>query len=333
MNVTFQAPWAFALLLIVPLLLWLWHRRGGSGLRYSSADVVRNVPSSRRSRLTWIPTALRLAALVCVVVALARPQLGLDPVRNLTEGVAIEMVLDRSGSMSNRIEFRGERKTKLNVAKTVFSEFVVGNDRELGGRPNDLIGVVAFAGHADTVSPLTHSHSALVDLLGELDFVGGRGRNGTAIGDAMALAAARLENAESSFSGEEERDSDFEIRSKIMILLTDGEHNAGERSPGEAVALARRWDIKVYTIGFGGAAEGAALLESVAGETGGIYRRAENENSLRAVYEEIDRLETTEIESSRYLTVREYFSPFVVAALCLVALELLLSHTVFRRVP
>lgn len=333
MNVTFQAPWAFALLLLVPLVIWLQFRKRRGGFKYSSTAAIGGIPGSHRSKLMWLPPLLRIAALVCLVVAIARPQLGLDPVRNITEGVAIAMALDRSGSMSNRIEFRGERQTKLDVVKTVFTEFVVGNDRELGGRPNDLIGVVAFAGYADTVSPLTHSHDALVRLLDELDFVGGRGRNGTAIGDAIALAAARLENAESNFNEDGEQGSDFQINSKIMILLTDGEHNAGERTPGEAAALAQRWGIKIYTIGFGGSAEGAALLENIAAETGGIYRRASDDDSLRAVYREIDRLETTEIESTQYMTLREYFPPFAIAALALVILDLLLSHTLFRRLP
>jgi Ca-activated chloride channel family protein len=118
-----------------------------------------------------------------------------------------------------------------------------------------------------------------------------------------------------------------------MILLTDGEHNAGERTPGQAAALAQKWGIKIYTIGFGGSSEGAALLENIAAETGGIYRRATDENSLRAVYREIDRLETTEIESTRFLTLREYFPPFAIAALVLLLLDLLLAHTLFRRLP
>jgi Ca-activated chloride channel family protein len=218
------------------------------------------------------------------------------------------------------------------VVKSVFGEFLLGNDAELGGRANDLVGIVAFAGQADTISPLTHSHDALVDLLQTLEIVRGYGGGGTAIGDAIALGAARLRTAEQEIAGDEGGES-FTIRSKIMILLTDGEHNAGERTPAEGVSLAEEWGIRIHTIGFGGGRDGASLLEGIASTTGGVYQQADDEQGLRAVYEEIDRLEKTEIEAIEYLSFKEYFLPFAVAAAVLLALEILLSYTLLRRVP
>lgn len=329
MNFAFQNPWAFVLLLLVPVVVWRSFG-GRAAIRYPAAGVLVSHSATWRTRLLWLPPALRAAALLCLIVAAARPQVGLDPVKNLTEGVAINMVVDRSGSMTNRIVFRGERQTKLAVVKTVFTEFLLGDEKELGGRPSDLVGVIAFAGTADTISPLTHSHDALVKLLEELDMSSGTAASGTAIGDAVALGAARLETAEKELGDQEDG---FRLRSKVMILLTDGEHNAGERSPAEGVALARRWGIKIYTIGFGGSDEGAAMLEGAAASTGGLYQRAEDANSLRAVYEEIDRLEKTDIEAIQYLTEREYFVPLALAALILLLIELLLARTVLRRLP
>jgi Ca-activated chloride channel family protein len=329
----FESPWAFLLFLAIPPAVYLQIRRERGAFRYSSNRLFGSSPRSLRSRLLWLPYALRVLALVAIVIAVARPQAGLNPVRNVTEGVAIVMVVDRSGSMNRSMEFRGESQTKLDVVKSVFSEFLVGNDAELGGRPNDLVGIVAFAGEANTVSPLTHSHDALVELLDTLDIVRGYGGGGTAIGDAVALGAARLRTAERELAESDRSNSGFNIQSKIMILLTDGEHNAGERTPAQGVSLAEEWGIRIHTIGFGGGSDGAALLEGIANTTGGVFQRAENEQSLRAVYEEIDRLEKTEIEAIEYLSFREYFLPFAIAAAVLLALELLLAHTILRRVP
>jgi Ca-activated chloride channel family protein len=332
MNVMFESPWAFLLLLAVPPAVYLQVRRDRGAVPYSATRLFSGSPQSLRARLTWVPYALRALALVAIVIAIARPQAGLNPVRNVTEGVAIAMVVDRSGSMNRQMQFRGETTSKLEVVKSVFTEFLIGNEGELGGRPSDLVGIIAFAGEAETVSPLTHSHEALVELLDTLEIVRGYGGGGTAIGDAVALAAARLRTAEQELTEEEEAPS-FDIRSKVMILLTDGEHNAGERTPAEGVALAEDWGIRIHTIGFGRSQDGAALLEGIAGTTGGTFQEAQDEQSLRAVYEEIDRLEKTEIEAIEYLSFREYFLPFAIAAAVLLALEILLRYTVLRRVP
>jgi len=341
MSFQFQAPIAFAALALVVLLVYfeLKKKRRGA-LRYSSTEILTSIPRSRRLRVVQLPLVLRSLSLVMLVVALARPQRGQDPVRNVTRGVAIQMVVDRSGSMRTAMQYRGESVSRLDVVKSVFSKFVEGDDRELGGRPDDLIGVITFAGYADTISPLTHSHDALKSLLDELEIVSDFNKDGTAIGDAIALGAARLKSAEEEMEFARRMGEVFQIKSKILILLTDGEQNAGTRSPEQAAALAREWGIKIYTIGIVPDTgkgpydfDSSELLARIAESTGGIFRVANDEHSLRAVYEEIDNLEKTEIESLQYLTYKEYFFPFALGALMLLVLELVISKTVLRRLP
>jgi Ca-activated chloride channel family protein len=301
-----------------------------------------------------MPLFLRAAAMILLVLALARPQMGREKVKDVTKGVAIQMVVDRSSSMTAEMDYRGIRRNRLEVVKKVFEEFIMGNGEELEGRPNDLVGMVAFARYADTMAPLTLGHGALLRFLDQVKIVTRRSEDGTAIGDALALAAARLRTAEediaryASDSGEKE----YEIKSKIIILLTDGQNNYGKRTPEQAAQLAEDWGIKVYTIGVGGN-DGVSTvktlfgnfkvptgtrvdtkpLQRVAERTGGIFRMADDDESLREVYAEIDRLEKSNIESVRYIDYRELFVPFALVALCLVMLEVILAATVFRRIP
>jgi Ca-activated chloride channel family protein len=341
MSFQFQAPYAFGALALIVLLVYfdLKKKRRGA-LRFSSTALLTALPVSRRVRYVRLPLVLRSLALVMLVTALARPQRGQDPVRNITKGIAIQMVLDRSGSMRTSMPYNGEMVSRFNVVKSVFTKFVEGDGEKLGGRPDDLIGVITFAGYADTISPLTHSHDALESLLEQLDIVSDIGKDGTAIGDAIALGAARLKTAEEEMEFAGKMGDVFQIKSKIMILLTDGEQNAGTRSPEQAAALAQEWGIKIYTIGIVpdigessytlGSSE---LLARIAESTGGIFRVASDDFSLQAVYEEIDRLEKTEIESIQYLTYKEYFFPFLLAALGLLIVELAVSRTLLRRLP
>jgi Ca-activated chloride channel family protein len=340
MSYHFDTPLAFLLLLLVPPLIWYELRRKPRGaLRFPSTAALDSVPVSWRQRFIRLPLALRSAAMVLLIVALARPMSGRDPIRNVTEGIAIEMVVDRSGSMSAPMRFRGESLARFAAVKQVFSEFVMGDGRLMEGRPNDLIGVIAFAGFPDTISPLTNSREALAGLLKELDVVKDSSKDGTAIGDAIALGAARLKTAEQEMQRGLGQYGSYRIKSKVMIVLTDGEQNAGSRSPAQAAALAMQWGIKIYTIGMasgpGGSfsAASAELLQNMADATGGIFRVATDERSLRAVYREIDQLEKSEVESVQYLIVRDYFVPFALAALGLLLLELALSATIMRRLP
>jgi Ca-activated chloride channel family protein len=241
---------------------------------------------------------------------------------------------------------------RLETAKKVFAEFVRGNGADLPGRENDLIGMVVFARFAETVCPLTLAHDILDHFLDRVRLVSRRDEDGTAIGDAIALAAARLKTAEEHLGQTGERNNgEYEITGKVIILLTDGENNRGDYTPEAAARLAREWGIKIYAIGVGGD-EAAALpaifrgrplmagnsgdwetLEKIAEITGGRFWLAEDGESLRAVYEEINRLEKSEFESVRYVNYRERFAPFALAAVVLLLLEALLHQTVLRRIP
>ena len=350
----FEAPWAFLILLLLPLAVILYYRTKGSGsVRFSTITHARQVKRSLKQRLMSLPLLFRLSTLILLAIVLARPQEGKERIQDISQGIAIEMVVDRSGSMGVEMEFEGERFTRLGAVKRVFDEFVTGKNGDLPGRPDDLIGMITFARYADTVCPLTLAHGALSQFLGNVQLVKRRSEDGTAIGDGIALAAARLKTAEKTLAhqtrGSEKK---FDIKSKVIILLTDGRNNAGSRTPEEAAAMAKEWDIKIYTIGVGGT-EGLMrqrgifgsflfrtgeevdeqMLESIAQTTGGIFRMAEDVESLRAIYKEIDQMERSEIESARYLDYRELFQPFLLLAIGLLATEVALTNTVFRKIP
>lgn len=353
---TFAFPWAFALLLLIPAAAWLSRRtrRRPGAIHFSTTRNAASAGRSVRQRLSGIPHGLRIVALALLAVALARPQQGLERIRDVNKGIAIEMVVDRSGSMGAEMEYEGELLNRLEVVKRMFEEFVLGNGRDLGGRPNDLIGMIAFARYADTVCPLTLTHGALPRFLEHVKLVQEQSEDGTAIGDAIAMAAARLKTAEATLSAQladAEKEKEYEIKSKVIILLTDGEHNAGKRSPPQAADLAAKWGIKLYAIGVTG--EGVATVQTIFGPrkmaipvqvdedmmkritemTGGMYRRAETAKALHAVYKEIDELEKSEIESVRYVDYKEKFIPFALAAFGLLCAEVFLRCAIFRRVP
>ncbi len=350
----FEAPWVFLILLLIPLILVLNYRtKGGGSLRFSTTAHVRHLNRSLKQRLMGLPYLIRILALIFLITALARPQEGKERVRDVGKGIAIEMVVDRSSSMGAEMEIDDERLSRLDVVKRVFEEFVTGRGGELSGRPNDLIGMISFARYADTVCPLTLAHGALSQFLENVQLVKRRSEDGTAIGDAIALAAARLKTAEESLARQtEDTEKAFEIKSKIIILLTDGQNNAGKRTPNEAAALAKKWGIKIYTFGVGGG-EGLlrqkrllgsflvgtgdtvdrATLESIAKTSGGLFRMAEDAESLRAIYKEIDQMERSEIESVRYMDYRELFLPFLFLAMMLVVTEVVLRCTLFRKIP
>ena len=340
----FESPWMF--LLLVPLAaLVLWRRSDQVRLRFSSTAAAASLRGSWRSRLVRLPLLLRAVALVALVGALARPQLGREQVRDILQGIAIGMVVDRSSSMGERLRFGGSTLTRLDAVKRVFREFVDPMEGSMGGRPNDLIGMTTFAQYADSVCPLTLSHSTLIQLLDTVRLVEDRREDGTAIGDAVALAAARLRSAEQvSPNG-----TDYEIKSKIVILLTDGENNAGDRSVRDAADLCREWGIKVYAIGVGEERgiqtrfgrlsaplrrgfDDRALRE-IADITGGKYWLATDADDLRAVHEEINTLEQSEFEALTYFDYRESFALWAIVGLALLSLEQLLRLTVLRTIP
>lgn len=349
----FESPWAFLLLILIPFLIWMrFLRPGKRAIRFSTIGIASKARISVRQRLLWAPDFLRIAALVLFIVALARPQSGLEQVREINRGIAIEMVLDRSGSMGAELEYRGRLMTRLDAVKKVFEEFVMGNNQGLEGRANDLIGMIIFARYPDTICPLTLAHGALPEFLKSVNIVQEKEEDGTAIGDALALSAARLETAEKSLKGRKGVSDDYKIKSKVIVLLSDGENNYGKRTPIQAAELAAKWGIKIYTIAIVGGETVTSIqtpfgvykvpsyqtvdtsaLKAIAEKTGGFYREAKDVSSLREIYKEIDSMEKSEIESVRFIDYRELFHWFVLAGLTLIILETILRTTLFRKMP
>jgi len=319
---------------------------------------------SWRIRCRPLLTIARLLCVALLIVALARPRRGTVLSEISTEGVAIENVVDHSGSMQTEMDYYGDKLNRLEVVKKVLSDFIEGDKKDLKGRSNDLVGLISFARYADTKCPLVHSHNVLLEFLKKTEIVKIRSEDGTAIGDAIALGAARLQKAEEEIqqrraqlvsSGEKISDADqsgFKIKSKVIILLTDGINNAGQYDPLEAAELAKKWGIKIYTIGIGssqayttiqtalgtykmptGQQLDERLLEAIAEKTGAFYGRADDAKSLRNIVEKIDELEKTEVKSVQYTQFAEHFGPWTLTALLVLAAEILASCTVFRKIP
>lgn len=344
----FASPYFLLLLLLLPL--WWWWRRyvRRSTLTVSNATIF-TVTATWKTRLSGAPmTFLRLIILALLIIALARPRQGMEQIIERKSGIAIEMVLDRSGSMSEKMKFRGKNATRFAVAKAVFQDFVIG-DGKMSGRANDLIGLIVYARYADTICPLTLAHEALPQFLAQIEIVDQRNEDGTAIGDALALAAARLQRAEKNEATLQTQNDDYIIKSKIIILLTDGLDNSSRTPPENAAKMCQDWGIKVYTIALGGSNEqnyintplgkiplggggeiDTTLLKKIAQITGGKFYLADNEQHLQAIYADIDQLEKTEIEAIRFADYAEKFLPFVFAALLLLLVEILLRGTILR---
>ena len=350
---------------MVPVLGYLMLRgRRSAAVKFSSVSYVRACPVSWRLKLRPVLVAARLLVLVLLIVALARPRKGTVLSELSTEGVALEVVVDHSGSMSNEMDYFGQNLPRLEVVKKVLADFIGGDKKALAGRSGDLIGLITFARYADTTCPMVLSHNVLLEFLKKTEIVRLRNEDGTAIGDAIALAAARLEKAEQEIqqrraklglSNEKAQNIDepgFKIKSKAIVLLTDGRHNAGQYAPLDAAELAKKWGIKIYTVGIG-SAQGfttiqtmmgtfkvpssqdldEGLLKAIAERTGGFYSRADDAESLHKIVEKIDQLEKTKVKSVQYTQYAEQFGPWALIALLLLAMEMLAGCTIFRKVP
>ncbi len=331
------------LLLLFGLLapfVYLQASRLAARVRYSSLGLV-DVGRSLRARLVWLPPALHALAALALSVALAGPRTGESVSEVRREGIAIAMVVDRSGSMEARDFVRGDASiSRLDVVKRIFRDFVAGGGPFGEGRPDDLIGLVGFARYADGLCPLTLDHGHLLAMLEDLETPRASSEDGTAVGEGLALAVERLRRQETA--------------SRIAILLTDGVNNAGEIEPLQAAELAASLGIKVYTVGAGSTGiapmpartlDGRtvlrprrveideATLARIAERTEGRYFNAKSAEGLIETYAEIDQLERTEITEIRYLQYREHYPWFVLAALALIALASVAAGTVLRRLP
>lgn len=337
--------WLFLLLPLLPVLWLLWQSpRHRGAIRFSSLHDLAAASSPWRRHLRLSLPLLRIAALVCLIVAVARPQQPNESRRILVEGIAIQMVIDTSASMTDTdLSPPGKRASRLDVVKDVFRRFVEGAG-ELQGRKDDLVGMIRFARYADSVCPLTLDHTALLDVLSQAEVQLDRfGRpleeaNQTAIGDGLALAVERLKDLKrTSGSGDQLR-----INSRVVILLTDGENNAGMITPRQAGDLAATYGIKVYTI-LAGTGQNIGFgqrlpvndddLRYIATTAGGKHFVATDGRALERVYEEIDRLERTKTEEHRYVEWRDLSWLWLMAAFICLGTQTLLDATVLRKIP
>ncbi len=326
--IVFRHPWLLLLLLLVPALVWLRHaRRRQAPLTFSDASALLGLPRSPWLALRWLPPALLAAGLVFLVLAAARPQKGMSESRVDTEGVDIVLVVDTSTSMrAEDFSTATKRMDRLDAAKSVIARFIE-------ARPDDRIGIVAFAAMPYTIAPLSTDHAWLMLQMDRLQT--GMLEDATAIGDAIASGVNRL------------RDS--QAKSKIVVLLTDGIHNAGRLAPQDAAQAAAALGIKVYTVGaasdrprqgmglFGLAMAGPeiddAMLTKIAETTGAKYFRATDLASLEETYRQIDEMEKTKIELDQYTRYEERFAPLAILALICLALGTLLDFTRLGRLP
>jgi Ca-activated chloride channel homolog len=347
-------------LLVAPVALaalwWRYRPRKRAAALYSSVSDLKGLPVTLAQQLRHGLKYLYALGLLLVIVGLARPQAGKAETRIRGEGIAIELVLDISGSMEALdFELEGQNVSRLDAVKHVVEEFVLGSRRSgLSGRPDDLLGLVAFGGFADSKCPLTLDHGALIDIVKELRIPRpvrdsqGRVINAqslqeelaTAIGDGVAVGVDRLRGTKA--------------KSKVMILLTDGDCNAGVVDPREAARIAAESGIRLYTIGIG--RNGAVplpqedefgnrvlvparlpidedLLREMAKTGNGRYFHASDAEGLTSVYAEIDKLEKSRLEETKYSEYTELFRWFAGPGLALILLVGLLTETRFRSLP
>lgn len=329
----FANPEFLWLLLLLPLVAYWMGRRGHSAaVQYSTVDTVRKLGTLRRTNAgAWL-SSLRLLALACLIIALARPQLGNSSTEVQASGIDMILAVDVSGSMQAMDYQRaGEPVSRLEMVKDVVGRFIE-------ARPNDRIGMVAFAGQPYLVSPLTLDHDWLLQNLDRLQV--GLSQDGTAIGSGLASSVNRLR--------------DQRAKSKIIVLLTDGVNNTGKIAPLTAAEAAKALGVKVYTIAAG--SDGPAPipitdengrrrivtipadvdeknLKSIAEITGGRFYRANDADSLRRIYSEIDKLEKTTQTLKKYENYKDLFAFAMIPAFLFLSAELGLAHTRFRRLP
>ncbi|MDA3970117.1 MAG: VWA domain-containing protein [Desulfobulbaceae bacterium] len=336
---TLAHPWFLCGLLIIPILVLLYFRgrRNRPAIGYSDLSALRISGQSWRQHFIHLPFLLLIAGLILLIIGLARPQEGIEKMEEISHGIGIEIVVDRSSSMGEVLSYEGQRMNRLEAVKIAFNRFVFGDNRKLSGRTNDLIGIIAYAGFAETICPLTLAHDTLGGFIGQIKLANRNDQfdDGTAIGDALGLAAARLHEA-----GKSDEETGYELKSKIIILLTDGMQTAGQYTPMQGARLAKEWGIKVYTVYIGDkpetggffrrgnrGPEAVRTLQNIAAETGGLFWQANGGENLADVTAAIDQLEKSEIESIRYMDYNEFFHYFILAGLGCIGFGLLLKWT------
>ncbi len=332
-GLTIVFPWVLFFLLALPILSFFKGRVGGvAAVRFSSTKILTAVGRKRKSLSRAFLPAIFFLSMALLIIAAARPQMGKSISRVQASGVDIMLALDVSGSMkAEDMSIGGRRTSRVDAVKVVTQEFI-------SRRPNDRIGIIAFAGRPYLVSPPTLDHDWLMANMDRVQV--GLVEDSTAIGSAIAAAARRLR----------ERSA----KSKILVLLTDGANNAGRISPVTAAEAAKALGIKIYTIGAG--SEGPApypvqnvfgniqyqwvafdtdlnTLKKISEMTGGQFFRAADGQSLVKIFREIDHMEKTKAEVTKISLYRDLFPWLVTIALTLFILEILLSQTIWKRLP
>lgn len=324
-------PIYFVLILPVLIVTWLFLRGfiGKEGaVRFSSVQIIRQAGARNISLRRLLQILLRLAVLFLLIFVMSRPQTGEGKIDQTKDVIDIMLALDISSSMAT-LDFNPENR--LVAAKMEAKKFIA-------SRPDDRIGIVTFAKQSFTVSPLTTDHAALEALVDGVRI--GMIEDGTAIGVGLANAVNRLRNSEA--------------KSKVAILLTDGVNNSGKIDPQTAGEIAKTLGIKVYTIGMGKDGESMVpvmdprygqrlvrvqtvidekLLSKVSSMTGGAYYRAKDEIGLSRIFEEIDRLEKTEIQTHAYTTYQDHYMKYLLWAVFLLVGEAFFFQFIWRKVP
>jgi len=338
---TFAHKWVLTFLLLLPALAWLKGRRGSPpAFLYSSVQLVRAVLNVSKSRSGGFLAALRWLALAIFIVALAQPQFTNSQTQIKSSGIDIAVAVDLSGSMASLdFEVSGHRVSRIEMAKSVLKKFIE-------KRPGDRIGLIAFATDAYIVTPMTLDHDFVLQNLDRFQIDPYDPNNDlidasrTAIGSGLSTAINRLR--------------DQKAKSKIVILMTDGQNNSGKLAPLVVAEAAKSLGIKVYTIGVGmrGNAPMPELdmfgrhivkpepvdidedtLTKIAEMTDGKYYRADNAERFQEIYADIDKLEKSEIETKKYTEYKELFAWFILAGVTVLLTEQVLKHTIMRRLP
>ena len=324
-NITFTEPYYFGLLLLLPVLIF-YHLRKSKKASLKISTLKGKELSSLKTYFYRLPFWLLILSLVCMIIALARPQVISEKKRTEGEGIEIVLCIDVSGSMTAK-DFVPNR---LEAAKAVAADFV-------RSRPTDKIGVVVFAGESFTLCPVTTDHAVVISAI--MGIRNGLLEDGTAIGSGLSTSVDRLRSGNS--------------KSKVILLLTDGINNGGLIDPITAKEIAKTYGIKVYTIGVGsnGFAETPVntgngivmqsekvnidekLLTEIANETGGRYFRATDNKDLNNIYLEIDKLEKNKMEIITTVNHSEKFFPAVIFAIAFLFSSIILRYTVFIKFP
>jgi len=329
----FEYPFLFLLLLIIPLLIYLKMKRK-RGVIYPSIGILPNI-KTLRIRMLFMGDLLFYLALILLITAAAGPYKTLGKEKDYSRGYLLQLVVDRSGSMGVSMDTQGEQN-RLDIVKKVVAEFIDGDGNRLSGRRNDRIGLISFAQFADTMAPLTISHDIVVQLVNSLKLAE-KEEDGTSLGDALALAVARVK----AYQQKTETNT-----GAVIILLTDGQNNSGSMDPMDAAKMAEEQGIKVYTIGFGGGYYRNAFgliqeippeygidevtLQKMAEATGGKFFNAGDEKALKNVYSKIDSLEKVDMENLRSLDKRLFFYPLLFAGFVLLMTGFFFKYLFFN---